>query len=200
MFASAKRDPADLVLVQTAIIPHEEVVAGMTTISTKLKGEWEIIPFGISFLQSLIISWFIILFLEVYGVPSSLRLLLGAGILFLFLLPVFLVFEGFHYTTPTVGFFVPLVLYTLVFPLFDSLFFDLNRFLDPWVIIPSIIGGIGFGLIGVGSYHMKKSSLNAFIWATIGTTLIFLSSPDILQAFLYVVSGDPSFVGKFITI
>jgi hypothetical protein len=27
-----------------------------------------------------------------------------------------------------------------------------------------------------------------------------LSSPTILQAFLYVISGDPSFVGRFITI
>jgi hypothetical protein len=172
----------------------------MTTINTIFNGEWEILPIGISFLQSLIISWFIILFLEFYGISSSLRLMLGVGILFLFLLPVFLVFEGFHYTTPTVGFFVPLVLYALAFPLLDSLFFDLSRFFDLTVIIPSIIGGIGFGLIGVGSYHMKRSSLNAFIWATIGTTLIFLSSPEILQAFLYILSGDPSFVGKFITI
>ena len=172
----------------------------MTTIKSVFKGGWEMLPFGISFLQSLTISWFVILFLEVSGVSSPSRILLGAGILFLLIIPVFLVIEGFRYTTPTVGFFVPFVLYTLVFPVLDSLFFDLSRFLDPSVIIPSVIGGIGFGLIGVGSYHMKRSFLNAFMWATVGTTLIFLSSPDILQAFLYVVSGDPSFVGRFITI
>jgi hypothetical protein len=175
-------------------------MATIKSVKSVFKGGWEMLPFGISFLQSLTISWFVILFLDYYGVPSSMRLVLGIGILFLLIIPVFLVIEGFRYTTPTIGFLVPFVLYALVFPVLDSLFFDLARFFDPSVIIPSILGGIGFGLIGVGSYHMKKSFLNAFLWATIGTTLIFLSSPDILQAFLYVVSGDPSFVGKFITI
>jgi hypothetical protein len=172
----------------------------MTTTKSVFKDGWEVLPFGISFLQSLTIAWFVILFLDFYGVSSSMRLVLGVGILFLLIIPVFLVIEGFRYTTPTLGFFVPFVLYALVFPVLDSLFFDLNRFLDLSVIIPSVIGGIGFGLIGVGSYHMKRSFLNACIWATVGITLIFLSSPDILQAFLYVISGDPSFVGKFITI
>lgn len=172
----------------------------MTTIKSVFKDGWKILPFGIAFLQSLTIAWFVILFLDFYGISSSMRLVLGVGILFLLIIPVFLVIEGFRYTTPTLGFFVPFVLYALVFPVLDSLFFDPTRFLDLSVIIPSVIGGIGFGLIGVGSYHMKRSFLNACIWATVGTTLIFLSSPDILQAFLYVISGDPSFVGKFITI
>jgi hypothetical protein len=174
--------------------------SGMTTIKSVFKGGWEMLPFGVSFLQSLTIAWFVIMFLEVSGVSAQSRILLGAGVLFLLIIPVFLVIEGFRYTTPTVGFFVPLVLYALIFPVLDSLFFDLNKFSDLSVIIPAVIGGIGFGLIGVGSYHMKKSILNAFMWVTVGTTLIFLSSPTILQAFLYVISGDPSFVGRFITI
>jgi len=172
----------------------------MTTVKSVFKGGWEMLPFGISFLQSITISWFVIMFLEVSGVSSPSRILLGAGVLFLLIIPVFLVIEGFRYTTPTVGFFVPFILYALVFPVLDSVFFDLNKFFDPAVIIPAVIGGIGFGLIGVASYHMKKSFLNAFMWAILGTTLIFLSSPTILQAFLYVISGDPSFVGRFITI
>jgi hypothetical protein len=174
--------------------------SGMTTIKSVFKGGWEMLPFGVSFLQSLTIAWFVIMFLEVSGVSAQSRILLGAGVLFLLIIPVFLVIEGFRYTTPTIGFFVPFLLYALIFPVLDSLFFDLNKFSDLSVIIPAVIGGIGFGLIGVGSYHMKKSILNAFMWVTVGTTLIFLSSPTILQAFLYVISGDPSFVGRFITI
>ena len=174
--------------------------SGMSTIRSVFKGGWEMLPFGVSFLQSLTISWFVIMFLEISGVSSQSRILLGAGVLFLLIIPVFLVIEGFRYTTPTVGFFVPFILYALVFPVLDSVFFDLNKFFDPAVVIPAVIGGIGFGLIGVASYHMKKSFLNAFMWAILGTTLIFLSSPTILQAFLYVISGDPSFVGRFITI
>jgi hypothetical protein len=66
------------------------------------------------------------------------------------------------------------------------------------VIFPGFVGGIGFGIIGVGSYHLKSSILVAFVCATVGITLVFISSPDILQSFLYVISGDPFFITGYI--
>jgi hypothetical protein len=62
------------------------------------------------------------------------------------------------------------------------------------VIIPALIGGIGFGLIGLGAYHSRRGILRTFALVTAGLTIIFLSSPAILGIFLYVITGNvPSF-------
>ncbi|MCX6682096.1 MAG: hypothetical protein NTY71_03825 [Methanoregula sp.] len=162
------------------------------------KSEWVALPIAILFIQSLLIAWFIYLILQTYEIPLVFRLIRGVGIIFVIVIPVFLVIEGFRYTTPTVGFFVPLFLYALTYPLFDSLSLHLNLFFDPTVMVPSVVGGIGFGIIGVGSYHLKRSILVAFMCATVGITLVFISSPDILQSFLYVIFGDPFFITGYI--
>jgi hypothetical protein len=86
-----------------------------------------------------------------------------------------------------------LFLYALTIPLFDSLLTHINLLADPTVVVPQVIGGIGFGIIGVGSYQLKRSILVSFICATAGLTLIFLSAPDILHSFLYFLTGDTAF-------
>jgi hypothetical protein len=158
----------------------------------------DLIMVGVLFIQSLLIAWFVFLILQAYDVPPLLRLMRGIAVLFAVLVPVFLVIEGFRYTSPTAGFFVPLFLYAVTFPLFDSLVHHLNLFLVPTVMLPGIVGGIGFGFIGLGAYHLKRNALKTFALATAGTTLIFISSPAILAGFLYVLSGDPGLVSAFL--
>lgn len=155
-----------------------------------LKSQWIAVPIAILFIQSLLIWWFLTLIMATYDVSLLLRLLRGLAILFIVFIPVFLVIEGFQHTTPTAGFFIPLFVYALTIPLFDSLLTHINLLTDPSVIIPQAVGGIGFGIIGVGSYHLKRSLFVCFTCATVGLTLVFLSAPDILQSFLYVLFGS----------
>ena len=86
-----------------------------------------------------------------------------------------------------------------MFPLFNSLIYHLNLFLNPAIIIPAIIGGFGFGLIGLGAYHMRSGVSKTFALVTAGLTIIFLSSPMVLAVFLYVLTGNlmsiPGFLG-----
>ena len=77
-----------------------------------------------------------------------LRIIMGAAILFAILVPVFILIEGFRYSSIMAGFFIPLILYSLMYPLFNSLIYHINLFLSPATIVPAIIGGLGFGLIG----------------------------------------------------
>jgi hypothetical protein len=158
-----------------------------------LESKWIALPVAILFIQSLLIWWFLSLIMEAYDISLVIRLLRGLAILFIIFIPVFLVIEGFKYTTPSAGFFIPLFLYALTIPLFDSFLLHMNLLIDPSVVVPQVIGGIGFGIIGVGSYNLKRSVLVCFICATVGLTLIFLSAPHILQSFLYVISGDSAF-------
>jgi len=163
-----------------------------------LESQWVVLPIGILFIQSLLIWWFLTLIMETYDVSLLVRLLRGLAILFIVFIPVFLVIEGFQNTTPVAGFFIPLFLYALTVPLFDSILTHINVLADPSVIVPQVIGGIGFGIIGVGSYNLKRGVLISFVCATTGLTLIFLSAPDLLHSFLYAVTGDTAFYSQLL--
>ena len=71
-----------------------------------------------------------------------------------------------------------------------AVIYHLNLFLSPAIIIPAIIGGIGFGLIGLGAYHLRSGVSRTFALVTSGLTIIFLSSPMVLAVFLYVLTGN----------
>jgi len=154
-------------------------------------GRLEIVVIAVIFLQSLLIAWF--LFLIAGAQNESLpyfRVIMGAAILFAILVPVFILIEGFRYSSIMAGFFIPLVLYAMMFPLFNSLLYHINMFFNPAVIVPALIGGIGFGLIGLGAYHMRTGVSRTFALVTAGLTIIFLSSPMVLAVFLYVLTGN----------
>jgi len=171
------------------------------TASSKLSfGKLEVVVIAVIFLQSLLIAWFLFLLVGAYNEALPLfRLLQGIAILFAILVPVFILLEGFRYSSITAGFFVPLALYALMFPLFNSLLYHLNLFLDPTVIVPALIGGLGFGLIGLGAYHMRNGISKTFALVTAGITIIFLSSPMILGVFLFVLTGNlTSFPAMFV--
>ena len=162
-------------------------------------GNLEDAVFAIVFLQSLLIAWFLFLIAGAHGEAMPLfRLLLGIAIIFAILFPVFILLEGFRYSSILAGFFIPLVLYTLMFPLFGSLVYHINMFLDPSVVAPALTGGIGFGLIGLAAYHSRHGALRAFALVTAGLTIIFLSSPAILTAFLFVITGNITTFPAFI--
>ena len=157
-----------------------------------LFGKLELVMVAMVFLQSLLIAWFLFLILDEYEVPVLFRFMQGIAILFAILVPVFIILEGFQDISITNGFFVPLALYAIMFPLFNSLIHHLNLFFDPAIIIPALIGGIGFGLIGLGAYHLNRNGAKTFALVTAGITIIFLSTPAILAGFLYVFTGDLS--------
>lgn len=163
-------------------------------------GKLEVVVIAVIFLQSLLVAWF--LFLIAGAIDQTIplfRLITGVAILFAILVPVFILLEGFRYSSIMAAFFVPLLLYSLMFPLFNSLINHINLFLTPAVIIPALIGGFGFGLIGLGAYHLRGGITGSFTLVTAGLTIIFLSSPTVLAGFLFVLTGDlvsiPGFLG-----
>lgn len=155
-------------------------------------GKLDVIMVTVVFLQSLLIAWFLFLILGQFEVPVFFRFLQGMAILFAVMVPVFVLLEGFQHLSITDGFFIPLVLYTFMFALFNSLIRHTMLFLTPAVILPAIAGGIGFGLVGLGAYHLPRNIGKSFAAVTAGITIIFLSTPMVLAVFLYVFTGDLS--------
>jgi hypothetical protein len=154
-------------------------------------GKLEVVVIAVIFLQSLLVAWFLFLIAGAFDETMPLfRIVMGAAILFAILIPVFILIEGFRYSSILAGFFVPLLLYSLMYPLFNSLIYHINLFFTPAVIIPALIGGLGFGLIGLGAYHLRTGIPRSFALVTAGLTAIFLSSPMVLAVFLFVLTGD----------
>ncbi len=149
-----------------------------------MESQWAALPMGILFIQSLLIWWFLSMIMESYDADILMQLLRGLAILFIVFIPVFLVIEGFQNSTPAAGFFIPLILYVLTIPLFDSLLTHVSLLTDTSVIIPQLTGGVGFGFVGIGSYNLKRRFFFSFACITAGITLVFLSAPDILRMFL----------------
>ena len=153
-------------------------------------GNLDVIMVAVAFLQSLLIAWFLFLLIDVYKIPFFVSFLQGMAILFAIMVPVFVLLEGFQHLSITDGFIIPMVLYTFMFTLFNSLIRYTVLFLDPGVIIPALAGGIGFGLVGFGAYHMQRNVMKSFVAVTGGITLIFLASPVALAGFLYLFTGN----------
>ena len=154
-------------------------------------GKLEILVIAVIFLQSLLIAWFLFLTVGAYDETMPLfRIIMGVAVLFAVLVPVFILIEGFRYGSIIAGFFIPLLLYTLMYSLFNSLIYHNNLFFSPAIVIPAVLGGIGFGLIGLGAYHLRNGVSKTFALVTAGVTIIFLSSPLVLAVFLYVLTGN----------
>ena len=161
-------------------------------------GKLDVIMVVVVFLQSLLIAWFVFLMLDTNEPPMFIRFLQGVAILFAILVPVFVLLEGFQHLSITDGFFIPLAMYAFMFALFNSLIQHSTQFLDPAIFVPAISGGIGFGLVGIGAYHLSRDITRSFAVVTAGITIIFLSTPMILAGFLYVFTGDLSSIPTII--
>ena len=161
-------------------------------------GKLDVIMVAVVFLQSLLIAWFLFLILDEFELPLFFRFLQGVAILFAVMVPVFVLLDGFQHISLTDGFFMPLALYTFMFCLFNSLIRHTLLFFNPWVILPAIAGGIGFGLVGIGAYFLQRNITKSFAYVTTGITIIFLSTPMVLAVFIYVFTGDLSSVPAMI--
>ena len=161
-------------------------------------GKLDVIMVAVVFLQSPLIAWFLFLMLDTHEFPVFIRFLQGVAILFAILVPVFVLLEGFQHLSITDGFFIPMALYAFMFALFNSLIQHSVQFLDPTILVPAIAGGIGFGLVGLGAYHLSRDITKSFAVVTAGITIIFLSTPMILAVFLYVFTGDLSSIPTII--
>ncbi len=155
-------------------------------------GKLDVLMVAVVFLQSLLIAWFLFLIIEGFEITMFFRFLLGVAVIFAIMVPVFVLLDGFQTLSITDGFFIPLGLYTFMFALFNSLISYSFQFLNPGVLLPAVAGGIGFGLVGLGAYHLPRDLTKSFAAVTCGITIIFLSSPMILAGFFFILTGDLS--------
>lgn len=152
-------------------------------------GKLDVVMVAIVFLQSLLIAWFLFLIIDGIEIALVFRFLQGVAILFAIMVPVFVLLDGFQHLSITDGFFIPMALYTFMFVLFNSLIEATLLFLDPMILLQALAGGIGFGLVGLGAYHISRNIPKSFVAVTAGITIIFLSTPAVLTGFFVITAN-----------
>ncbi len=120
------------------------------------------------------------------------RIMMGLDVVFLYLIPVLLVFILTDTLEPGMSFLVPFILVGIVFPLCDVIFLDPTLLLVPEHFVPFLVGGAGLGLIGLaGNYHRREFKKSLVIF-TLGIAITLLNSARLLPIPYYVLTGDAS--------
>jgi hypothetical protein len=118
-------------------------------------------------------------------------MMMGLDVVFVFIIPIILVFMLANKMELSTSFFLPLVVYGLIFPICDALFLDpFTLLVYPQYFITFLIGGIGFGLIGLSGKIYPGDLLKSLMIYSFGISIIMINSFNIIPVLYYVVTGD----------
>jgi len=142
-------------------------------------------------LFSLLMMRLIVTVSEFLSIDLPFRLMMGLSIFFVSVLPIVIVFMSAHEMEFKTSFFLPFIIYGLVYPICYAFFLDpLALLIYPEYYITYLIGGVGLGLIGLAgnTYHSEfKKSMIIF---TIGMTIMLINAANVIPVFYYVITGD----------
>jgi hypothetical protein len=105
--------------------------------------------------------------------------MMGLGLLFVFIIPVIITIAGFRHLAPLLAFIIPFMLYAIIVPIFDSLWLQYNLLGNPGLIMLKIIGGAGFGIIGIGACRLKENIFFAVIIIVTGILIVLTNAPNL---------------------
>lgn len=148
---------------------------------------------GISFflLVSLLMMRFIVIISAfLFSDYPPFRIMMALDIVFVVLIPFLIVFISADMMKTTTSFFLPLINIGIVFPICDVFFLDLALLLTPEYFIPFLIGGFGFGLIGLAGNKYHGDFKKSMIFFTIGMMIIVMNFVNFIPITYYVLTGD----------
>jgi len=148
---------------------------------------------GISFIliTCLLMVRFIVTISNFFSVDLPMRTFMGINILFFFVLPPVILFITANKMDLKTSFFLPFIVYGLVYPVFYAFFLDPRTLLVyPEYYVSYLIGGIGLGLIGLAGNKYQSEFGKSMILFTFGITIILLNAINIIPVFYFVLTGD----------
>lgn len=121
----------------------------------------------------------------------SLRLILGFGIIFNFIVPILFVYTHFGRMDFWLSMIIPFASYAILYPVFDSILLGTVALLcDTTFIVPLIIGGLGIAFIGCGSYFLRLDRVLSRTCFVCGILILILSAPNVVPVSYFILSGD----------
>lgn len=147
--------------------------------------------FSFMLLFCLLIMRFIITLVDFFSLRIPFRMMLGLDVAFIFIIPVLLVLVSANKMDIRICFFLPFLIYGIIFPICDALFLDPFALLgSPQYYISFLISGVGLGLFGVTGKMYSKNFRISLATFTIAILITMLNSINIIPVFYYVLTGD----------
>jgi hypothetical protein len=146
---------------------------------------------GLVLLASLLMMRIIVVISQLLfsGYPSF-RVMMGLDLLFVILIPFFIIFISAESMELKKSFVLPAIVVGILFPICDALFLSPTLLLSPAFYIPFLIGGLGFGFIGLAGNHYHRNFSRSMVFFTIGIGVILLNSATFIPITWYVITGD----------
>lgn len=126
-----------------------------------------------------------------YGYPPF-RIMMGLAIVFVLIIPILAIFLSAKLMTPRTSFLLPYLISGICFPVCDSLFLDTSLLQHLSYFLPFLIGGLGYGFIGLSGNYYHIDFKKSIIIFTAGMGIILLNSVNYIPITYYVLTGDTS--------
>jgi len=134
---------------------------------------------------------FIIILVDFFSLNIPFRMMLGLDVAFVFIIPIILVLVLAKKMDLWICFFLPFVIYGLIFPICDALFLNPFALLGyPQYYVSFLIGGVGLGLFGITGKIYSSNFKKSLIVYTFAITITMINSINIILVFYYVLTGD----------
>jgi hypothetical protein len=144
-------------------------------------------------LVSLLMMRFIVVISQLLfsGYPSF-RIMMGLDLFFVLLIPFLVIFLSADSMDLKTSFLLPVIVIGFIFPVCDAMFLNLALLVYPGFYIPLLIGGFGFGFIGLAGNHYHREFTKSILFFTIGMAVILLNSASFIPITYFVITGNPT--------
>lgn len=123
---------------------------------------------------------------------TTFRIFYALFIVFDFLIPIILTIVFFQRVNIILSFTIPFIIYGILCPIIDAawLSYQGHIIINP-IPVQTLFGGIGLGIIGLGSSQTSNDRVIAGIAVFLGIIALMVSIPDFCAIVGWVVTGDP---------
>lgn len=150
-----------------------------------------LVGISITLLTSLLTLRIILTFHPFDNTLLSFRYIYAIFITTTFIIPIILTTFCFRKINPRWSFTIPFLLYAILCPTIDAFWVSLQG--SPVVtIIPisAIFGGIGLGMLGFGSSHIRHDRVIGIIVMLLGLSVMVFSIPNVFYIIHWLLTGD----------
>ncbi|WP_292521440.1 hypothetical protein [Methanoculleus sp.] len=134
-------------------------------------------------------------FIEVFPPGNDIvafRIIYALFVAFDLLIPVLLTIVFFRKAGSVPGFVIPFAVYGVLCPVIDASWLSFQGHLITNLIpVSTLFGGVGLGIIGLGSSQLAKEKVTAIAAIFLGLIVLMASIPNFFTIVHWLMTGDP---------
>lgn len=126
------------------------------------------------------------------------RVMLALAIIFGLVFPLAIIFTGFREISMLTSFLIPFIIFGIVTPVLDSALLGYSFITNPDIIQFYLLGGVGFGIAGIGANRIKANWSQTVFLLLIGVIVILLNAPNYIRVIPFIITGDTSYIAGYL--